>query len=92
MTALAAANVIAARALFETLASGFLDVDTETAIDQVTRYWVPYDPAVDSDDSSSSYTSSSDERSAARRPVDLYNILQTMDCALELTVATLVCT
>ena len=66
MAALAAANVIAARALFETLASGFLDVDTETAIDQVARYWVPYDPAVDSDDSSSSYTSSSDEQPAPR--------------------------
>ena len=59
---------------------------------KVARYWVPYDPAVDSDDTSSSYTSSSDERSAARRPVDLYNIVQTMDCALALTVATLVCT
>ena len=53
MAALAAANVIAARALFEVLASGFLDVETETAIDQSAKYWVPYDAAVDSDDSSS---------------------------------------
>ena len=68
MAALAAANVVAARALFETPDSGFLDVDTETAIDQVARHWVPHDPAVDSDDSSSSYSSSSDERPAPPAP------------------------
>ena len=51
--AVALANAVAARALFETLALGFLDADTEIAVDQVARRWVPFDAADDSSSSSS---------------------------------------